>query len=234
MQPHGRSGAEGLESSFQGLLVSAARLQQLVPDAVLVGGSAAALHARHRVSFDHDHVVTSLRDRFDLILDALEREGDWVTNRVTYGKIILEELGGIETGIRQLIRARPLEVEQVEVGANLRLTVPTVDEIVRVKAFLIVKRNQVRDYLDVAALADHTGVAHVARVLQDIDAYYQDLAPQDATLALQVATQLADPKPRDSRTTARLSGYKGLAGRWHDWGQVTAVCRQIARKMLTV
>ena len=39
------------------VLASAARLQEVVPDAVLVGGSAAALHAGHRDSFDHDHVL---------------------------------------------------------------------------------------------------------------------------------------------------------------------------------
>ncbi len=41
-------------------LASAARLQEAVPDAVLVGESAAALHAGHRDSFDHDHVLPDL------------------------------------------------------------------------------------------------------------------------------------------------------------------------------
>ncbi len=93
------------------VLESASRLQQLVPDAVLVGGSAAALYATHRDSYDHDHVVSDLRERFDLVLEALESEGDWVTNRVTPGKVILGRLGDIEAGVRQLIRARPLDTE---------------------------------------------------------------------------------------------------------------------------
>ena len=42
------------------VLESAARLQEVVPDAVLVGGSAAALWANHRSSFDHDHVLQDL------------------------------------------------------------------------------------------------------------------------------------------------------------------------------
>ena len=45
------------------VLESAARLQEVVPEAVLVGGSAAALHAGHRDSFDHDHVLADLVDR---------------------------------------------------------------------------------------------------------------------------------------------------------------------------
>src|SRR5687767_1362929 len=90
------------------VLESAARLQELVPDAVLVGGSAAALYAGHRDSYDHDHVVADLRDRFDVVLEALESEGEWVTNRVRPGKIILGQLGDIEAGVRQMIRTRPM------------------------------------------------------------------------------------------------------------------------------
>jgi hypothetical protein len=54
------------------VLESAARLQVVVPDAVLVGGSAAALWASHRTSFDHDHVLADLNSRFDTVLDAIE------------------------------------------------------------------------------------------------------------------------------------------------------------------
>ena len=116
------------------VLESAARLQELVPDAVLVGGSAAALYAGHRDSFDHDHVLVDLRDRFDVVLEALESEGDWVTNRVRPGKLILGRLGDIEAGVRQLIRARPLEAVEVSLpsGRTLRavsythLTLPTI------------------------------------------------------------------------------------------------------------
>jgi hypothetical protein len=199
---------------------------------VLVGGSAVSLHARHRVSFDHDHVLGGLRDRFDAVLDALEREGDWVTNRVAPGKIVLGELGGIETGLRQLIRRRPLETERYLLPDGGEVTVPTIDETLRIKAFLVVKRNQVRDYLDVAALASQIGIGHAGAVLAAIDAYYADLAPDEGTVAAQVAAQLAEPAPKDSRTTTRLAGYKGLAARWHDWNQVKRVCRAVAAAML--
>ncbi|MGH3912006.1 MAG: helix-turn-helix domain-containing protein [Pseudonocardiaceae bacterium] len=47
------------------VLRSAARLQELVPDAVLVGDSTAALYAGHRDSYDHDHVLADLADRFN-------------------------------------------------------------------------------------------------------------------------------------------------------------------------
>src|SRR5216683_2118298 len=165
--PSGHSLSEA-SPELMAVLESASRLQQLVPDAVLVGGSAAALYAGHRDSYDHDHVLTDLRDRFDIVLEALESEGEWVTNRVVPGKVILGLLGDIEAGVRQMIRTRPLETTQVTLPSGRVLTVPTEEETLRIKAFLIVRRNQTRDYLDVAALADRQGLHEAAGILASI------------------------------------------------------------------
>lgn len=216
------------------VLESAARFQQVVPDAVLVGGSAAALWADHRSSSDHDHVLEDLAERFDAVLDAIEATDGWVTNRVTPGKIILGELGDIESGVRQLIRNRPLEVTEVTLPSGHELRVPTPDEILRIKGYLIVRRNQVRDYLDVAALSDRTGISHAANVLGHIDDYYSDQRGADAEgVATQLARQLADPRPVDTRTIKQLRAYKGLDSRWADWKNVTEVCRAVAVEMVS-
>ena len=69
----------GYVPEWQAVLEAAARLQALVPHGVLVGGTAAAYHARHRVSYDDDHVLADLRDRFDEVLAALEETAGWVT-----------------------------------------------------------------------------------------------------------------------------------------------------------
>jgi hypothetical protein len=227
------SDAPGLtRSELVRVLESAARLQEVVPDAVLVGGSAAALWASHRTSFDHDHVLQDLSDRFDAVLEAIEATDGWVTNRVTPGKIILGELGDIESGVRQLIRNRPLEVAEVTLPSGQVLRVPTPDETLRIKGYLIVRRNQVRDYLDVAALSDKYGITHAADVLRHIDAYYTDQrGPGPEGVATQLARQLADPKPADARTITQLGRYKGLDARWADWGNVTSVCRLLAVEM---
>lgn len=214
------------------VLESAARLQSLVPDAVLVGGSAPASYARHRVSFNHDHMLTDLRDRFDAVLDALEREPDWVLNRVTPSKIILGSLGEIETGVRQLVRMRPLELEDVTLPSGSTVRVPTLDEILRVKVFLIVKRNQVRDYLDVAALTDKMGLGRAAHVVSGIDEYYADETKGGVTVATQVVRQLASPRPKDTRSLEGLADYKGLAARWQDWRAVTEQCANVAARVL--
>jgi hypothetical protein len=156
-----------------------------------------------------------------------------VTNRAMAGKIILGELGDIESGVRQLIRNRPLEVTEVSLPSGQVLRVPTPDETLRVKGYLIVRRNQVRDYLDVAALSDRYGIAHAADVLRGIDVYYSDQrGPESEDVATQLARQLADPRPADTRTIQQLGRYKSLDTRWTDWGNVTDVCRSLAVEMV--
>lgn len=227
-------------STLAEVLRSAARLQALVPDAVLVGGSAAAFYARHRDSFDHDqnhdqdHVLADLADRFDAVLEAVESQDGWVTNRVAYGKIILGEPGGIETGVRQLIRRTPLQVARVELPSGDTLTVPTPEETLRVKAFLAVRRNQTRDYLDIAALADRFGIPEAGATLARIDDFYADQHGGGDGVASQVARQLADPRPADVPTTRELHRYKNLVARWHDWGEVVRTCGHVADAMLEV
>jgi diaminopimelate decarboxylase len=218
--------------ALRAVLESAARLQELVPDAVLVGGSAAALYAGHRDSFDHDHVLTDLGDRFDIVLEALESEGEWVTSRVRPGKIILGQLGDIEAGVRQMIRKRPLETTQLTLPSGRTLRVPTANETLRIKAFLLVRRNQTRDYLDVAALAERYGVGESADVLADIDDYYADQHSGGRGVAAQVARQLADPRPADASVTRQLAAYRNLAPKWTDWKQVRAACHELATEML--
>jgi len=208
-----------------------ARLQELVPDAVLVGGTAAAFHARDRGSVDHDRVLRDLAGRFDAVLEAIEATEGWVTNRVVPGKIILGELGDIEAGVRQMIRTTPLEVQEVRLPSGSTLRVPTLDEILRITGFLAVRRNQTRDYVDVAALADLMGIDEAARVLANIDRYYADQRGEGDGVATQLARQLAEPRPRDARTTQQLGAYKNLDARWATWRNVTDVCESVALRM---
>ncbi len=221
-----------MKPSLEEVLGKAARLQELVPGAVLVGGSAAAFHAHHRESLDHDHVVVDLGERFDSILENLEALGDWCTAKVQPGKIILGELGGIETGVRQLLRSKPLETIEIDVQGK-RLVVPTAAEILRIKAWLALSRNQTRDYLDIAALADSMGLDDAAAVLRDVDEYYADINHRPEAVVTQLVKQLADPRPRDIEVTSQLASYKALDPHWHEWSTVKAVLAGLA-KMLAI
>lgn len=219
------------ESDWHQVLAAAARLQELLPDAVLVGGTAASMHASHRVSFDDDHVLTDLRNRFDDVLAHLEQADGWTTARVNRPVLILGSLDGIETGVRQLVRRRPLEVEEVETPAG-RLRVPTLEEMTRVKAWLVLRRNATRDYLDLVALADRLGVDSAASVALGLDAYYEDqIGAGGHRIATQLAKQLAEPAPYDF-SDVDLRTYRKLEPRWRRWGTVVAACDELARAML--
>lgn len=221
-----------LSPELEQVLESAARLQERVPDAVLVGGSAAAWHAGHRISLDHDHVLADLNQRFDAVLEALEADPGFVLNRAAYGKIILGELGGIETGIRQLIRAVPLETERITLPSGHQVVVPTLAEALRIKAYLALKRNQTRDYVDIAALAANLGTRNAARVLRDIDRFYADVERGEEAVSSQVARQLAAPRPRDASVTKQLSAYKGIRPPWDSWTHVCTALADLAAAMV--
>jgi hypothetical protein len=221
------------DSQFVALLESAAHLQRLVPGAVLVGGAAAILYADHRESRDHDHVVADLADRFEMVLEAIEEDDGWATNRVSPGKVILGNLDGIEAGVRQMIRKRPLEIAKVDLPSGGSVTVPTLEETLRIKAFLAVRRNQTRDYLDLAALADRLGPDKAAEVLGRIDDYYADQLDSSHGVASQLVRQLAEPRPADPSVIDQLSSYRRLRKRWSDWGAVTEVLGDVAARIVS-
>ncbi|HZK15690.1 MAG TPA: nucleotidyl transferase AbiEii/AbiGii toxin family protein [Solirubrobacterales bacterium] len=223
---------DGRDSQFVALLESAAHLQRLVPGAVLVGGTAAILYADHRESGDHDHVVADLADRFEMVLEAVEEDEGWATNRITPGKVILGNLDGIEAGVRQMIRKTPLEVAEVAVPSGGEVIVPTLEETLRIKAFLIVRRNQTRDYLDLAALSEQIGVDRAPAVLSRIDDYYADQSETEEGVVSQLARQLAEPAPADSSVTGQLAGYRRLRKRWTEWSAVTGVLAEVSARMV--
>ena len=209
---------------WEALLSSAAHLQRIVPEAVLVGGTAAASFAHHRVSLDHDHTLGDLRSRFDDVLATLESVAGWKTARVKRPVLILGSLDGIETGIRQLIREKPLETEVIEISGE-RLTVPTRAEMLRIKAVLIVKRNATRDYLDFVAMSELIGQAATLDALRDFDGFYPQPNGQSARQQLQI--QLANPMPYDLDET-NLREYKKLRPEYQDWAVVAEKCRELA------
>lgn len=211
---------------WEQVLSAAAHLQALLPDAVLVGGTASAIHAHHRFSRDADPVLTDLRQRFDAVLDQLESVAGWTTARVQRPVQILGSLDGNETGVRQLIRDKPLETVVFN-HLGSKITVPTVAEILRIKGILILKRNAARDYLDFAALATLLGGDGLAAALLAFDDLYGQPHGQSALQQLQV--QLANPLPYDlDAMLPGLAEYKQLDARWHDWSAVKKACADAA------
>jgi hypothetical protein len=209
---------------WEQLLSAAAHLQQILPGATLVGGTAAAIFAHHRLSRDADHVLPDLRKRFDEVLAELESVSGWRTARVKRPVMILGSLDGIETGVRQMIREQPLETQEIAIG-DVRLVVPTEEELLRIKGVLILKRNATRDYLDFAALAERIGAERVMEALAPLDQLYPQSNGESALQQLQV--QLSNPLPYDLEDT-KLSEYRRLDPKWHNWQRVKEVCANTA------
>lgn len=209
---------------WEQLLSAERHLQALVPGAVLVGGTAAALHAGHRRSLDGDHVLDNLRPRFEEVLATLEAAAGWRTARVQKPVAILGQLDGVMTGIRQLRRTRPLETEVVS-----GLRVPTLAEMARVKAWLLATRHTVRDYLDTVVLLERLGDA-AARAFASFDELYRQ---HTGTSSLaEVVERLAAATPSDA-PEIDLRSYKGLVAPWNDWGHLTARGRHWASLLAT-
>ncbi|MDQ3781755.1 MAG: hypothetical protein M3349_02305 [Actinomycetota bacterium] len=225
---------KGASDALRAVLASAARLQEVVSDAVLVGGAAAALYAGHRDSADHDHVLVDLEDRYLQVLEAVEATEGWVTNVTASSPplTILGSLGGIEAGLRQLRRRVPLETQQVMVGPGQTVQVPTAAETLRIKSYMVVQRNQVRDYLDVAALTDRYGVLQSAAALVGIDDYYRDRSGSADSVLTALVDRLSAPAPRDVKVTRQLDRYRRLDPRWHVWSTVVGVCTALADALL--
>ena len=194
---------------WEKLLAAERHLQALVSGSTLVGGTAAAMHAGHRVSHDGDHVLEDLRSRFDEVLAALESASGWQTARLQRPVVILGRMDGIATGIRQLRRTCPLETETI---AGLR--VPTLPEMVRIKAWLLATRHTVRDYLDTVVLMERLGEEGVVKALLSFDEIYRQ--PGGASPLVEVGERLAAAEPSDS-AEIDLRSYRGLLEPWNDW-----------------
>jgi len=208
---------------WDSILSAASHLQRIFPDAVLVGGTAAAIHAQHRRSVDADHVLKNLADRFDSAVNDLESVAGWNTARIRRPVLVLGNLDGIETGVRQLIRKEPLETEVVDYRGFL-INVPTLAEMIRIKGVLILKRNATRDYLDFAALVDRAGPKVTDIALLKFDELYR-IEGMDSPVK-QLVQQLANPVPYDLDEKL-LKHYKNLVPRWQDWSEVKRVCNDV-------
>lgn len=182
------------QDEWERVLSTAAYVRQIVPDAILVAGSAAAIYAKHRFSADDDHVVANLKDRFARVLTDLESVSGWNISRTRPPVLILENFHGIDTGIRNLIRTEPLETTKISTTAG-DITIPTIEEMLRIKSWLIVSRNTTRDYIDTVALADALGGDRTTEALRSLDTLY----PQEnhSSVLQQLAKQMAQPCPYD-------------------------------------
>jgi hypothetical protein len=100
-----------------------------------------------------------------------------------------------------------------------------------VKAYLVVQRNQVRDYIDVVALAEHVGRDAAVSTLADIDDYYDDRSGEHGSVLTSLVLALADPRPRDAEVIPELPRYRGLVPQWHSWDAVVEAAGELGLRL---
>lgn len=214
-------------AAWEKLLSAQEIFQSRFPECILVGGTAAALYAGHRVSLDADHIFPDLKNKFSEVLKKVEQEAGWKTKKLEPPVLILGNFSGVRTGIRQLIRTAPLETTLVR-----GLKIPTVEEMLRIKGYLIVRRNTTRDFIDFVALFDHLGVKRSLQALESLDRLY----PQESAESMkrQLALQLSEPKPWDLLLieSGDLSRYKSLKPPYTDWSEVQRRATMAGQKIL--
>lgn len=216
---------------WQKLIFAASKLQEIIPNAILVGGCAASVHLQHRFSFDADHTLQDLDVNYENILNFLEDNKNWQTARITPPKIILGNFYGVETGIRQLRREKPLETEKKQIG-DRTVTVPTLPEMIRIKVWMIISRNALRDYVDFAVLCYYHGLYSINKVLCNFDDYYLDLQRnKEVSPLLQLIKQLSEPKPHDLQKhigKADSLSYKGIQPPFDSWSKIEQICKDVS------
>jgi hypothetical protein len=179
--------------------------------------------------------VSDLKGQFDRVLETLEQASGWNTNRVNRPVLILGNLDGVETGVRNLIRSAPLETEEKVVN-GVKIKLPTLAECLRIKTYLALTRNATRDYLDVAALVDMMGSEASHSALESMDALYPQNNGQGKAaewiVRTQIVKQLREPKPYDL-DEVDLQEYKGVKAPYDKWEHIEKVCKNLAMGLLS-
>lgn len=213
------------EADFARVIEQGRALQERFPELglVAVGGTGAALHCRHRYSLDVDTVSPRLHDRYDAVAQSLQDWEGWTTHRKNPPVLILGERSGVELGLRQQRRSVPLQTTKVE-----GLVVPTLPEMLRVKAFLLAERRATRDYVDVAALSERLGESRAIAALMYLNQVYQSRSPQS------MVTQFAEACENDpvDLPLVNLAHYKGLRAPFTEWPYVAERNRILGRQVL--
>jgi hypothetical protein len=111
------------------------------------------------------------------------------------------------------------------------LEVPTIEEMLRIKTFLVVERNATRDYLDVAALSHHLGAVKSVLAIERMRQLYAEFAGEAGDIMISITVKLGIPDPYDL-TEVDLTEYKGIIPPWNDWRAVEKQCRVLAVAML--
>src|SRR5258708_31948392 len=202
---------------------------QSVSGSIAVGGAVCSLFAHHRASADIDFVLSDLNQRFDEIREQLFELPEWKEARITVPVLILGSLHGIEVGFRQLRRTVPLDTQIVETPSG-KLVVPTVEELLRIKAFLIYNRNTTRDFVDFAELSCIFEIDTAVEILVDLDDRFG--WEKQPSIIVGITKKLLSPAPFDLEDPkAGFEQLRFMEPRLKSWEAVIDRCRSIGEPL---
>ncbi|OBJ07518.1 MMPL family transporter [Mycobacterium sp. 1465703.0] len=156
------------------------------------------------------HPVTLWRGRLSVAIDALESDSNAAAGDGP-----------------KYERRSPVETTNVQLPTGDRLLVPTGAEALRLKGYLIMRRNSRRDYADFADMVDSLAPETAAVVLAGMDRYYCCKSSRREWIATQLVRRLADPDPCD-RPEEQGSEDDGTS----DWEAIRQRCLSVAVAML--
>ena len=198
-----------------------------VPGSVALGGAVCALFAQHRASVDIDFVLADLNARFQEVREHLFGVSGWEEARVRVPVLILGSLDGIEIGYRQLRRAKPLETMEVQTPSG-KLVIPTLGELLRIKAFLAYDRDFTRDFVDFAEISCLLDPVQVVDALSVLDETLR--WEKQPSVILEVIKTLLVPQPHD-RGTHGFETLRLLNPKLKTWDEVAQKCKDIGRDL---
>lgn len=158
------------------------------------------------------HPFTLWRSRFSVAIDALEAH-------------IAVQADAPDQPNYQ--RCSPVETAHVQLPTGDRLLIPTGAETLRLVSYLIMCRNSIRDYAELADMVDAIEPETAAVVLTELDRYYSCQLPMRQWMATQLVRRLSDPHPVDL-TEDQWSDPDNKA----EWQDVRQRCLSVAVAML--
>jgi RND superfamily putative drug exporter len=120
-----------------------------------------------------------------------------------------------------------METTEVLLPTGDRLLIPTGAETLRLKSFLVLQRNDSRDFKDFTELVASMDIQTAAEVLAGMDRYYCGQPARAHWVATQLVRRLADPQPSDGPDIA-TSGTAAES----EWAEVRQRCLSVAVAML--
>ncbi|MDR1166325.1 MAG: hypothetical protein LBO66_10775 [Deltaproteobacteria bacterium] len=205
-------------------LTVASRIQTILPETALFGGCAAVHYVGHRVSYGVDYAMKGLDYNYYEILSQLDSIAGWKRIWTKPRQAILGSLDGIKVSVRRLSRTEPLETFSFEYK-GIQIVLLTEAELIKSKSVAILFRSVVRDYLDLAALVEHSGPEKSIKALNDLDRARHMENDQSALRILQ--TKISNPAPEDIKKI-NFKNYKKLIPKWRTWEYTVRVLKRLA------